>query len=123
MKKLLLTLAIISSLSGCASMATFNHGPIEKVTYCRSESQCQVMMAAARSAIQQFTGMRLRIVTDTYAETFVNYGTNAHAAVSLSPAGANVTKLAVTFYASGDPAYQERQADRVIQLADLSGGN
>lgn len=71
--KLLLSIALAVFLVGCAS--TVNTKPKKEIVVssppvCSSEAECSEMWNKAIEQIQMISGMKLRILTDSYAETF-----------------------------------------------------
>jgi hypothetical protein len=79
MKKIILYCITVSAfLSGCAqtgdSFSSSSYIPKYRSPTCASAAECSSKWAAARDQIQSLTGMRLRVATDSYLETFTRRG-------------------------------------------------
>lgn len=70
---------LLAGLSPLASAA-------QDAPVCACQTQCSAMWAEATNALSAYTGMRLRIATDTMAETYVPR-VGVYGAVSMRPLG------------------------------------
>lgn len=73
MRRPLITMLILASLGGCAVAP---QGPVEQPppidppATCTSAPQCDAMWTEALIQVQQLSGMRIQLATDTYAQTY-----------------------------------------------------
>jgi len=89
------------SLTGCMAMAPSK--PIEQMSYvppqtCSCQSQCEAMWAEAMQDLPSLTGMRIRIATDTMAETYVtNNAGRMTGSINKVPVGDGTYKIEANF--------------------------
>lgn len=76
MRARIASLLIIATLSGCAMKPSGPPPEILPIATCSIKAQCDAMWSEALVQVQQISGMRLQVATDTYAQTFERIGPN-----------------------------------------------
>lgn len=70
------SLLLIATLSGCATTPSGPPPAIKPIATCLSKPQCDAMWSEALVQVQQISGMRLQVATETFAQTFERIGPN-----------------------------------------------
>lgn len=76
MRASLASLLLIATLSGCAVQPSGPPPEIKPIATCLSKPQCDAMWSEALVQVQNISGMRLQVATDTFAQTYEPRGPN-----------------------------------------------
>ena len=100
MRRLAIYAGLALLASGCANVppevrAAQQKKLDETTPVCRSDKECEAKWAAARSWILNHAGMKLRIITPEYMETYGSISSEIAVAVQKVPTGNGTYVLAV----------------------------
>lgn len=76
MRAPLASLLLIATLSSCAVAPSGPPPEIKPIATCLSKPQCDAMWTEALVQVQNISGMRLQLATDTFAQTYRSVGPN-----------------------------------------------
>jgi hypothetical protein len=76
MRATLAPLLLIATLSGCATKPDGPPPAILPVATCSIQAQCDAMWSEALVQVQNISGMRLQVATESYAQTYGRIGPN-----------------------------------------------
>lgn len=102
MRARIASLLLIATLSGCAVTPSGPPPEIKPIATCSSQAQCDAMWSEALVQVQQISGMRLQVATESYAQTFERIGPNRMSAyVKKVPQASGRTAFEAEFVCSG----------------------